>query len=102
MPDRGVPRHRLAEVDLDAKEVDIAWHLVRATGAGLQRLPSTKSGERGERLIPLSGWAVTMLKRRRELIGADVEPVFPGLGRRLARPLERPSGVACRPRQGRD
>jgi integrase len=65
------------EVDLDTKEVDVAWHLVRATGAGLQRLPSTKSGEKGERLIPLPGWAVTMLKRRRELIGADVEPVFP-------------------------
>lgn len=65
------------EVDLDAEEVDIAWHLVRATGSGLQRLPSTKSGEKGERLIPLPGWAVTMLKRRRKAIGTEVEPVFP-------------------------
>ena len=65
------------EVDLDAKEVDIAWHLVRATGVGLLRVPSTKSGEKGERLVPLPGWVVTMLKRRREAIGEDVEPVFP-------------------------
>jgi integrase len=61
------------EVDLDAEEVDIAWHLVRATGVGLLRVPSTKSGEKGERLVPLPGWAVTMLKRRREAIGGDVD-----------------------------
>jgi integrase len=65
------------EVDLDAAEVDIAWHLVRATGRGLLRVPSTKSGAKGERLVPLPGWAVTMLRRRRELIGEGVEPVFP-------------------------
>jgi integrase len=65
------------EVDLDAEEVDVAWHLVRATGKGLLRLPSTKSGEKGERTVPLPSWAVTMLKRRRQMIGSDVEPVFP-------------------------
>jgi integrase len=65
------------EIDLDGACVDIAWHLVRATGVGLLRLPATKSGPKGERVLPLPGWAVTMLKRRRLLIGADVEPVFP-------------------------
>jgi integrase len=65
------------EVDLDTEEVDIAWHLVRETGVGLLRQSSTKSGEKGERLVPLPKWAVTMLKRRRQMVGSDVEPVFP-------------------------
>jgi integrase len=65
------------EVDLETEEVDIAWHLVRETGVGLTRKISTKSGKKGERLVPLPGWAVTMLKRRRAAIGAGVEPVFP-------------------------
>jgi integrase len=70
------------EVDLDAGTVDVAWRLVRQTGVGLLRLPSTKSGEKGERLIPLPSWALTMLRNRRALIGAGVEPVFPdSLGR---------------------
>ena len=46
-------------------------------GVGLLRLPSTKTGRRGERLIPLPSWAMTMLKRRRLAIGPDVEAVFP-------------------------
>lgn len=66
-----------AQVDLDDATVDVCWRLVRRTGIGLLRLPSTKSGEDGERLIPLPSWAVTMLKRRRLAIGAGVEPVFP-------------------------
>ena len=65
------------EVDLDGATVDVCWHLVRRTGVGLLRLPTTKSGEKGERLIPLPGWAVDMLTRRRAAIGDDVEPVFP-------------------------
>ncbi|HET9657113.1 MAG TPA: site-specific integrase [Kineosporiaceae bacterium] len=65
------------EVDLDEATVDVCWHLVRRTGVGLLRLPTTKSGEKGERLIPLPGWAVAMLKRRRAAIGPDVEAVFP-------------------------
>jgi integrase len=65
------------EVDLESEEVDIAWHLVRETGVGLTRKISTKSGKKGERLVPLPGWAVTMLKRRRAAIGDGVEPVFP-------------------------
>jgi integrase len=65
------------EIDLEAGSVDICWRLVRRTGKGLIRRPSTKSGERGERLIPLPSWAVDMLKRRRLLIGSSVEPVFP-------------------------
>jgi integrase len=65
------------EVDLEEGTVDIAWRLVRQKGVGLRRMASTKTGEKGERLVPLPGWAVTMLKRRRESIGSDVEPVFP-------------------------
>jgi len=55
----------------------VRWRLVRRTGVGLLRLPSTKSGQRGERLIPLPSWAITMLKRRRLAIGPEVQPVFP-------------------------
>ena len=42
-----------SDVDLDAAEVEIRWRLVRRTGAGLLRMPSTKSGRKGERLVPL-------------------------------------------------
>lgn len=66
-----------SDVDLDAATVDVRWHLVRRLGVGLLRLPATKSGERGERLLPLSLWAVDMLHSRRALIGPTVEPVFP-------------------------
>lgn len=66
-----------SEVDLEGKGLDVAWHLVRETGVGLRRMASTKSGEMGERMIPLPDWAVTMLRRRRKTIGEDVEPVFP-------------------------
>ena len=65
------------EVDLDDAAVDVCWRLVRRTGVGLLRLASTKSGEDGERLVPVPSWAVTMLKRRRLAIGPGVEPVFP-------------------------
>lgn len=66
-----------SDVDLDAAEVDVRWRLVRRTGVGLLRMPSTKSGPKGERLIPVPSWAVTMLKRRRLAIGPSVEAVFP-------------------------
>ena len=66
-----------SEVDLDGAAVDVRWRLVRRTGVGLLRLPSTKSGRKGERLIPLPSWAVTMLRRRRLAIGPGVEAVFP-------------------------
>ncbi|GAA3218956.1 site-specific integrase [Pseudonocardia petroleophila] len=66
-----------ADVDLDDATVDVCWRLVRRTGVGLQRMPSTKSGRKGERLIPLPSWAMTMLKRRRLAIGPGVEAVFP-------------------------
>lgn len=66
-----------SEVDLDAGTVDIAWRLVRRVGHGLLRLPSTKSGEKGERVVPLPAWAVEMLRQRRASIPLDVEPVFP-------------------------
>jgi len=66
-----------SEADLDGATVDVRWRLVRRTGVGLLRLPSTKSGRKGERLIPLPSWAVTMLKRRRLAIGPGVEAVFP-------------------------
>ncbi|HEY0575521.1 MAG TPA: site-specific integrase, partial [Pseudonocardia sp.] len=65
------------EVDLTEASVDVCWRLVRRTGVGLLRLSSTKSGRKGERLIPLPSWAMTMLKRRRLAIGSDVEAVFP-------------------------
>lgn len=65
------------EVDLDEGIADIRWRLVRRTGVGLLRLPSTKSGRKGERMVPLPSWAVTMLKRRRLAIGPGVEAVFP-------------------------
>jgi integrase len=45
-----------SEVDLDAATVDVRWRLVHRTGIGLLRLPSTKTGRRGERLIPLPSW----------------------------------------------
>lgn len=47
------------------------------TGVGLLRLPSTKSGRKGERLVPVPSWGLTMLKRRRLAIGPGVEAVFP-------------------------
>lgn len=50
---------------------------MRRTGVGLLRLPSTKTGRGGERLVPVPSWAVTLLKRRRLAIGPGVEPVFP-------------------------
>jgi integrase len=65
------------EVDLNDATVDVAWRLVRRTGVGLQRLSSTKTGEKGERLVPLPTWGVEMLRHRRAAIGDDVEPVFP-------------------------
>lgn len=46
------------EVDLDQAAVSVCWRLVRRTGVGLLRLSSTKTGQRGERLIPLPSWAV--------------------------------------------
>jgi integrase len=49
------------EIDLEHAAVDVRWRLVRRTGVGLLRLPSTKSGKGGERVIPLPSWAVTML-----------------------------------------
>jgi integrase len=65
------------EVDLDHAIVDVRWRLIRRTGVGLLRLPSTKSGQAGERVIPLPSWAMTMLKRRRLAIASDVQAVFP-------------------------
>ncbi len=66
-----------SDVDLDDRTVDIAWRLVRFKGVGLRRVASTKTGRKGERLIPLPSWAVTMLRARRAGIGEDVEAVFP-------------------------
>ncbi|MGH3570574.1 MAG: hypothetical protein ACRDUW_01900 [Pseudonocardiaceae bacterium] len=86
------------EIDLDLAAVDVCWRLVRRTGVGLLRLASTKTGNSGERLIPLPSWAVTMLKRRRLAIASDIQPVFPRLPRRLARPIQRAARVAASPR----
>jgi integrase len=65
------------EIDLDRATVEVCWRLVRRTGVGLLRLSSTKSGQSGERLVPLPSWAMTMLTRRRLAIASDVQPVFP-------------------------
>lgn len=65
------------EIDLEHATVDVRWRLVRRTGVGLLRLPSTKSGKGGERVIPLPSWAMTMLKRRRLAITSEVQAVFP-------------------------
>lgn len=37
----------------------------------------TKSGRKGERLVPIPTWAVDMLRSRRARIGEGIEPVFP-------------------------
>jgi integrase len=65
------------DIDLDRASVEICWRLVRQTAVGLLRLPSTKSGVSGERVVPLPSWAVTMLKRRRLAIASEVRAVFP-------------------------
>jgi integrase len=65
------------EINLEHATVDVRWRLVRRTGVGLLRLPSTKSGKGGERVIPLPSWAMTMLKRRRLAITSEVQAVFP-------------------------
>jgi integrase len=65
------------EIDLDEATVDVCWRLIRQKGVGLRRLPSTKSGAKGERALPLPDWAVEMLRRRRARIRDSVEPVFP-------------------------
>jgi integrase len=65
------------EIDLEHATLDVRWRLVRRTGVGLLRLPSTKSGKKGERVIPLPSWAMTMLKRRRLATASEVQAVFP-------------------------
>ncbi len=65
------------EIDMESASVEVCWRLVRQIGVGLLRLRSTKSGESGERVIPLPSWAVTMLKRRRLAIASEVQAVFP-------------------------
>jgi integrase len=65
------------DVDLGEGTVEIRSRLVRRSGVGLLRLPSTKSGRQGERLVPLPGWAVEMLRERRAAIGEELLAVFP-------------------------
>jgi integrase len=64
------------EVNLDEATVDVCWRLVRRTGVGLLRLPSTKTGQSGERLNPLLSWSMTILRRRRLAIASGVQPVL--------------------------
>ena len=64
-------------MDLGEGTVEIRSRLVRRSPVGLLRLPSTKSGRQGERLVPLPGWAVEMLRERRAAIGEEVLGVFP-------------------------
>lgn len=65
-----------AEVNFEGRQVDIRWRVIRQRGVGLLRAESTKTGEVGERILPLPTWAVAMLRRRRLATGG-VEPVFP-------------------------
>jgi len=44
----------------------------------LLRLPSTKSGRKGERIGPLPPWTVAMLEERRSDAITGVELVVPG------------------------
>ncbi len=90
-----------SEVDLDVATVDVCWRLVRRTGVGLLRLSSTKSGRKGERMIPLPSRAVTMLTssaRDRSECGTGLS----GLAGRLAGSVQRAQGVAAGPSRGRD
>jgi len=66
-----------SDVDLDTGQAAVEWRLIRVTGRGLQRVPSTKTGAKGERALALPSWAVAVLRRRRALIGPSVEAVFP-------------------------
>lgn len=80
------------EIDLDTGNdlipgtVEIAWKLERVRSKGLRRVPTLKS-DAGERLLPLPPFAVTMLRRRRNLVALDRDisqgtavPVFPHSG----------------------
>lgn len=70
------------DVDLDARTVDVEWTIVRVRGQGLRRMPPKT--ESGERTLPLPGFAVEMLRRRkaaaeldREITVGSAVPVFP-------------------------
>jgi len=65
------------EVDLTAGRVEIEHTIIRITGVGLIR-KGTKSTA-GERTLPLPGFALAML-RRRKLASGGRGPVFPDSG----------------------
>ena len=64
------------EIDVDQAAVDVFWRRApdrrRAVVVALDQ-----GGKYGERLITLPMWAMTMLTRRRLVIAAEVQPVFP-------------------------
>ena len=86
------------EIDLEHATVDVRWRLVRRTGVGLLRLPSTKSGKGGERVIPLPSWAMTVLKRRRLAITSEVQAVFPDSLGGWRDPVQCPGRMVVGPR----
>ncbi len=82
-----------SDVDLDAATVDVRWHLVRRTGVGLLRLPST------ERPCRRTAGALADVGRRHVAEPScahrsERRAGLPGQPRRLARPVERPQGLA--------
>ena len=85
------------DVDLDAGMVDVDWKLIRITGEGLRRVRRLKGGD--DRTLPLPPFAIAMLRRRKPGPHA-LGPLFPGHGRRLARPEQHfaglPGGAGCR------
>lgn len=88
-----------ADVDLDNKEVAIDWTVTRLEkhlGGGLTRTP-TKSAA-GQRTLPLPGWAVDMLRARRDA-GTGEGPVFPNQTK--ARGLRDPSNTSRAFREAR-
>lgn len=65
------------DVDFEQRTVNVAHHMIRATGVGLVREIDTKTSEDGVRLLELPKWAVTLLKERYIAAVNKEGPVFP-------------------------
>ncbi|WP_439382111.1 tyrosine-type recombinase/integrase [Amycolatopsis lexingtonensis] len=62
------------DIDLDAKTVAAAYHIIRVAGAGLVRRPQRK-GNQNELVLGIPAWALPVL-RRRKLAAAGGGPIF--------------------------
>lgn len=65
----------LEELEADPGVVAVDWQILRITGAGLVRSPTTKSVA-GERTLRLPGWGRDIVKRRGNLLAWE-GPLFP-------------------------